>query len=217
LSPLERRPYGIRPGRPGLTPDVVFRTAEKLLKEGKRPTVAAVREVIGGSNSTIAPLLDEWWKELSRRFAGGPAAMDRVPASLAHVVEALYLQIRSEARIRSRQELTTASNSNEKQKIDLEVQSHVLSLREAELAERIRIHERKLMEAEAEVRALTVMLRKEQASCESAQKRLLDAQAALEVATRRRAPTIRPRRPVKAKPRSVAPLGRARVNKRARR
>jgi hypothetical protein len=187
-----------------LTSDVVFRTAEKLLKAGKRPTVAAVREEIGGSNSTIAPLMDEWWKDLSQRFAGGPAAMDRIPASLAHVVEGLYLQVLADARVRSRQELSAASQSSERQKMDLEVRSHVISLREAELEERIRTHERKLLETESEIRALTVMLKKEQASRASVESRLTEAQVSLEKATRRRRAIAPARRRPKAKSRAVA-------------
>jgi acyl-CoA thioesterase FadM len=148
--------------------------------------------------------MDAWWKDFAQRVAGGPAAMDRVPASLAHVVEAVYVQTLSEARHRARQELSTTTQSHEREKMDLEVRSHVLSLREAELEERLRVSERKLLEAEGEARALTVMLRKEQASRLSVDERLKFTQAALEAATRRRRPMAIVRRVPRPKKRSTA-------------
>ena len=71
LVPVERqqRGYGRGPGRPVLTEIEVVRAAEALLREGKRPTVAAVRERTGGSNGTVAPLLDAWWRSFSSRIA----------------------------------------------------------------------------------------------------------------------------------------------------
>jgi Plasmid replication region DNA-binding N-term len=53
-SDIERRGYGRGPGRPGVTEIEVVRAAEALLREGKRPTVAAARERTGGSNGTVA-------------------------------------------------------------------------------------------------------------------------------------------------------------------
>jgi chromosome segregation ATPase len=157
------------------------RAAEALLREGKRPTVAAVRERTGGSNATVAPLLDGWWRSFANRIAEDPAAFERIPSTLAHVAEALWLQTLSEARARARQEASSANHQTEREKADLEVRSHVLSLREAELEERLRKGEKERGELEAQLRALTVALRKEQANAASAERRLASVQNELDV------------------------------------
>jgi septal ring factor EnvC (AmiA/AmiB activator) len=186
-SASEKRGYGRGPGRPGVTEVEVIRAAEALLRAGKRPTVAAVRERTGGSNATVAPLLDAWWRSFSSRIAEGPAAFERIPGALAHVAEALWLQTLSEARARARQEATSAAHQTEREKADLEVRSHVLTLREGELEERLRSREKGYAELEAEVRALTVMLRKEQANTASAERRLTALQSELDGSKARRA------------------------------
>jgi hypothetical protein len=174
----DKRRYGRGPGRPGIAEIEVVRAAEALLREGKRPTVAAVRERTGGSNATIAPLLDAWWRSVSKRIAEGPAAFERIPAPLAHVAEALWLQTLSEARVRARQEQNSDTRQAEQDKTDLEVRSHVLTLREAELEERVRKYEQDRTELEAQIRTLTVLLRKEQANTAAAARRVMQLEAA---------------------------------------
>jgi septal ring factor EnvC (AmiA/AmiB activator) len=172
-----KRSYGRGPGRPGVAEIDVVRAAEALLRDGKRPTVAAVRDSTGGSNATVAPLLDAWWRSFSSRIAEGPAAFERIPSPLAHVAEALWLQTLAEARTRARQEASSANHQTVREKADLEVRSHVLSLREGELEDRLRKREKDHAELEAQMRALTVALRKEQANTASAERRLATLQA----------------------------------------
>ncbi len=209
----KKQGYGRGPGRPGLTEIDVVRAAETLLREGKRPTVAAVRERTGGSNATVAPLLDAWWRSFSSRIAEGPAAFERIPSPLAHVAEALWLQTLSEARARARQEASSATHQTEREKADLEVRSHVLSLREAELEERLQRRDKDQAELEAQVRSLTVILRKAQADAASAERRRAALQAELEtLKTQAAALKARARRkPRKPKP----PTPRTRVRKNA--
>jgi hypothetical protein len=102
----EKVTYGRRPGRPGLAEADVVRAAEQLLREGMRPTVAAVREKVGGSPSTVAPHLDAWWRGLGKRVAQGSAAFERIPAVLVDEVESLWLETLTEARARARKELS---------------------------------------------------------------------------------------------------------------
>jgi uncharacterized coiled-coil protein SlyX len=204
-----KRAYGRGPGRPGVADIEVVRAAEALLREGKRPTVAAVRERTGGSNGTIAPLLDAWWRSFSSRIAEGPAAFERIPSPLAHVAEALWLQTLSEARTRALKEASSAHHQTEREKADLEVRSHVLSLREAELEERLRRREMEHAELEAQVRTLSVALRKEQANSASADRRLAALQAELDglkVKSAAKSPRVPRTRP---KPRSLTRRARA--------
>ena len=51
----------------------VQRGAVSLLRQGQKPSVAALREQLGGgSPNTIAPLLDKYWKSLGQRLQAGP-------------------------------------------------------------------------------------------------------------------------------------------------
>jgi len=168
-----------------LTEIQVVRAADTLLREGKRPTVAAVRERTGGSNATVAPLLDAWWRSFSSRIAAGPAAFERIPGALAHVAEALWLQTLSEARARAHEEMSSRAQQGEREKTDLEVRSHVLTLREAELEERLRKSDRDRSELESQIRTLTVLLRKEQANTAAAERRVMLAQTELATAESR--------------------------------
>ncbi len=132
-------PSGRPSGRPGIGFADVEKAADALLREGSRPTLDRLRERMGrGSPNTIQPLLDQWWKTLSARLDAGPAALHRIPEAVAHIVEALWLQLLAEARIRARQELSTEGEAQSAGRQQLEVRSYVLSLREGELAERVR-------------------------------------------------------------------------------
>ena len=56
-----------------VTREQVWQAADSLSKAGQKPTLAAVRELVGGSYSTLSPLLREWRE---RQAAGAPAGSD---------------------------------------------------------------------------------------------------------------------------------------------
>jgi hypothetical protein len=154
--------YGHTPR--GVSAGDVERAADALLRAGERPTIEKVREKLGtGSPNTINPLLDAWWKRLSARLDAGPAALHRLPESVAHAAEALWMQALDEGRRRAalEQHATTRALATDKQ--TLEVRSHVLSLRESELESRLRDREQRQTALEAQLQDLTTFLRKEQA------------------------------------------------------
>jgi Plasmid replication region DNA-binding N-term len=79
----------IAPSSRGVSSTDVERAADALLRLGERPTIEKIRASLGGgSPNTINPLLDAWWKRLSARLDAGPAALHRLPESVAHVAEA---------------------------------------------------------------------------------------------------------------------------------
>src|SRR5580704_15347580 len=128
----------------GITGRDVELAADALLRQGERPTIERIREKIGrGSPNTINPLLDAWWKRLSARLDAGPAAMHRLPESVAHAAEALWMQALDEGRRRAAQEQHATSRALVTDKQTLEVRSHVLSLRENELESRLRDREQR--------------------------------------------------------------------------
>jgi hypothetical protein len=88
-----------REGAIGL-PDVQ-RAADALLRHGRKPSVAAIREQLGGgSPNTITPLLAKYWETLGVRLGAGPDSLARVPESLARVTELLWRRALDEARER---------------------------------------------------------------------------------------------------------------------
>jgi len=81
----------------------VQHAADALLHRGQKPSVAAVREHLGGgSPNTVGPLLEQYWRGLGKRIPAGPEALERVPESLARMTEALWLRSLDEARERAK-------------------------------------------------------------------------------------------------------------------
>src|SRR5665213_58381 len=81
----------------------VQRAADALLRRGQKPSVAAVREHLGGgSPNTVGPLLEQYWRGLGTRISAGPEALERVPESMARLTEALWLRSLDEARERTK-------------------------------------------------------------------------------------------------------------------
>jgi hypothetical protein len=84
-----------------LTTIEVRRAADALLRQGVKPSVAAVREFLGGgSPNTIAPFLMKYWESLGERLQAGPDALEHVPEALARVTEHFWRRALEEARDR---------------------------------------------------------------------------------------------------------------------
>jgi Plasmid replication region DNA-binding N-term len=186
------KPYGSL--SPGVTAGDVERAADALLRAGERPTIEKIRAALkGGSPNTINPLLDAWWKRLSARLDSGPAALHRLPESVAHVAEALWMQALDEGRRRAQLELKSMDRSTVDQQQALDVRSHVLSLREGELDSRLRDRESTIAALNLQLRELTQMLRKEQATRDAQARRITALEAA---ASSRPAIPAHPRAPL---------------------
>jgi Plasmid replication region DNA-binding N-term len=191
----------LSPNRRGITQSDVSHAADSLLRAGERPTIEKVRAKIGsGSPNTINPMLDAWWKTLSARLDSGPAALHRLPETVAHVAEALWMQALEESRRRVLVEQRDSTRVATLDKERLELRSHVLSLREGELDSRLHDRERTIDELNLRLRELTGMLRKEQATRE------LQTQ---QMTTRRTARATRPNPPrpqARKKPKPAKPI-----------
>jgi hypothetical protein len=164
----------------GVSAGEVERAADALLRTGERPTIEKVREKLGsGSPNTINPLLDAWWRRLSARLDAGPAALHRLPESVAHAAEALWMQALDEGRRRAAQEQHATIRALATDKQTLEVRSHVLSLRENELESRLRDREQRQAALEAQLQDLTTLLSKEQATRDAQARRIGDLERQL--------------------------------------
>jgi hypothetical protein len=170
-------PYGTPSG--GIRQSDVSHAADTLLRAGSRPTVDKVRAKIGrGSPNTVNPMLDAWWKTLSSRLDAGPAALHRLPESVAHVAEALWMQALEEGRRRAFLEQRDSARVTELDMQRLELRSHVLTLREGELDSRLRDRDRTIEELNLRLREITGVLRKEQATCELLLHQIAELQSA---------------------------------------
>ena len=142
-----------------------------------------IRAIIGsGSPNTVGPLLDAWWKRLAGRLDAGPAAFHRLPVSVAHVAEVLWMQALEEGRRRAllEQRITDSALAQDKER--LEVRSHVLTLREGEMEARIQDCDRTNSELREQLALLTGMLKKEQATRGAVARRLSTVEAELSAA-----------------------------------
>jgi hypothetical protein len=193
--PKPKPPIRLSPGSApstgdrGITSADVDRAADSLLREGERPTIEKVRLKIGrGSPNTIYPLLDAWWSRLASRLDAGPAALHRLPEPVAHAAEALWLTALEEARRRAQLESGSSRKALAHERQELTVQSHILSIREQELRDRLTAADQRAARLDTGVETLTTLLRKEQASRAATDRRLAEIQDELTKALTTRRP-----------------------------
>ena len=103
-------------------------------------------------------MLDASWKTLSARLDAGPQALHRLPESIAHIAEALWMQALDEGKRRALLEQRDSARLAELDMQRLELRSHVLTLREGELDSRLRDRDRTIEELNLRLRELTGFL-----------------------------------------------------------
>ena len=196
------------PGPPprGITQSDVSHAADSLLRAGDRPTIEKVRAKLGrGSPNTINPMLDAWWRTLSARLDSGPAALHRLPESIAHITEALWMQALEEGKRRAALEQRDSARVAELDKQRMDLRSHVLTLREGELDSRLRDRDRTIEDLNSRLRELTGLLRKEQATRELLNLKLTQFPR-----------TPRPQRPARQPKKTARKAPKSKITKRAR-
>ncbi len=172
LTDDERPPYtgqDILYREKGVSAADVQRAADALLRRGRKPSIAALRDQLGGgSPNTLAPLLEQYWQALGTRIAAGPDALERVPESLARMTEALWLRSIDEARERVKVSMAgTASSDRDKRALEGKVTELTAALAESrarcsELEAQQLTTLRDRLELRQQVQQLTALLRAEQ-------------------------------------------------------
>jgi hypothetical protein len=145
-------------------------------------------------NSGINP--DQWWATAAARLEAGPAAFHRLPEGVAHICEALWLQALEQGRAHAAREQQAAGAKLTTEQQQIELRSHVLTLREGELESRLRDRERDKAALEEQLKNLTPLLRQEQATREAQARRIAALETQLD-AHRRRLSTVTTRAVVK--------------------
>jgi colicin import membrane protein len=106
-----------KPGRKGLTADQVHSAADTLAVGGIEPTNVAIQKILGGSYSTISPLLRQWRAAKSSVASGTQISEMMVKALEAHAKAACS---EADKRWRVQMDATTADAES------LEEESHRL-------------------------------------------------------------------------------------------
>lgn len=180
-----------RPGRPGVDQTLVEVTANRLLDQGVRPTVNRIRQEIGGSPNTIAPLLDRWWQTLGARLRSRePGALERLPGKLPLIAEAFFCEALEQARVRAKTEVSVARDAADQARAEAEARTYLMTQREKELAELVRAHARRAETLETELRSVRAFERKllaERDALEHRVQELLEKLAKASASTMRRA------------------------------
>jgi chromosome segregation ATPase len=68
-----------------VTKEQVFAAADELQSAGQKPTLEAIRQRLGGSYTTLAPLLREW--KAAQAVANAPSTSEPVPESVVSRME----------------------------------------------------------------------------------------------------------------------------------
>ena len=150
-------------------------------------------------------MLDAWWRTLSARLDSGPAALHRLPESIAHIAEALWMQALEEGKRRAALEQRDSARVAELDKQRMDLRSHVLTLREGELDSRLRDRDRTIEDLNSRLRELTGLLRKEQATRELLNLKLTQFPR-----------TPRPQRPARQPKKTARKAPKSKITKRAR-
>jgi septal ring factor EnvC (AmiA/AmiB activator) len=130
--------------RPGVTRKQVFEAAEALVREGKHPTILAVRTHLGGgSPNTIAPLLSEWRQQHEATPSEAlPAIPETVLADLKRVWGATWQAAQAELRA-EREALAQARQETERERAEMLSEIERLD----EQLDRFQAEQQKMLEA----------------------------------------------------------------------
>jgi hypothetical protein len=114
----------------------VQRAADALLRQGRKPSVAAIREQLGGgSPNTVTPLLAKYWEKLGGRLGDGPESLERVPEALARVTELLWRRALEEATERLKLSQSPETNATGMEQMQEQIGKLSIALAEARARE----------------------------------------------------------------------------------
>lgn len=143
-----------RPGRPGVTYDQFDAAALEILKKGERPSVERIMDLVGGSHSTLGPMMDVWYKQLATRIELRSAAFSNLPGSLSDLAHAFFTCALDEAHRIASDRVGTLRVANDMRMDDLDARAS--AIRRVEEALNARIDQR-----DADVEELRTALREE--------------------------------------------------------
>ena len=191
----------------------IERAARSLLADGDRPTVEAVRKILGrGSPNHIATCMQTFWKNQAALNVGDPIALTRLPPELADAAVAQWEQALRLAQQTAQYEDNAARALLEQLRRDVDHRVHSVEMREKEWDLAARVRERALADAREHVNVLMKELAVDRAELRAREARILDLESQLEehrqqlatviasaIARNRKIAVRRPRRPNRPK------------------
>jgi uncharacterized coiled-coil DUF342 family protein len=99
-----------------VTPEQIFDAADQIAAAGQRPTLDAVRQIVGGSYTTISPALNEW--KAKQKAAASPLR-EPAPAAVGERLAAVGADIWALALELANSRLAAEREALEKARVDM--------------------------------------------------------------------------------------------------
>jgi hypothetical protein len=156
--------YGEGRTRQNVSYGDVERAAIVILKSGRRPTVATIRDALqGGSPDTIADALNRFWGTLGARIEGDPAALSRMPPDIANLADGMWQRALKLAGEAAAHDDNAARERLKQIQLENEIKKHSFELREKEMDTQARERERALADSRDHLLLLSKTLARDQA------------------------------------------------------
>lgn|GEM_PF-3247557 len=174
----------------------VFLAADRILRSGRRPTVHAVRELLGGgSPNSVTAYINDWYRELGGRLTAQEASIDSVPPEAVSLLAALWRLARSDDHAQPDAKSDVGRRLLEMERVSLSAQISALETLNAELQRHRASAELSLADARALLARREAAFDEMQVQLAGLTKSLAAARMNLEVEKSRREmrPTRQPR------------------------
>lgn len=159
----------------------VERAALDILATERRPSVEAVRELLGrGSPATIAMCLKRFWRDLGIRAQGDPAAFTRLPSEIIEAVETIWQRSLALAAQTAKNDQNAARERLEQIRIENDVRAQSFELRERAYETAARERERALADSRDHLLSTLRMLESDRATLKAWETRIAELEAQVE-------------------------------------
>lgn len=148
----------------GVTEKDVWKAADALLLEGRRPTVEGVRQQIGrGSPNTVTPYLDTWFRGLGRRlqdpgaFSSPSAVPEPIATAASHFWEVALAAARGQVETElahQREELDRERQALRDAQLELLAEKAALEVTKSAMDETVSLAKAQLGEANRQIQTL---------------------------------------------------------------
>lgn len=129
----------------------IFKAADQLADDGKRPTLEGVRAITGGSYTTISPALNEW---KAQRVAANAPLKDPAPQAVSDKLSSVGAEIWTTALELANDRLATEREALEKARRELEADRDEATGLADNLAEKVETLQAECKDLEARVASL---------------------------------------------------------------
>jgi hypothetical protein len=187
----------------------VWQAADRILRSGRRPTVAGVRELLsGGSPNSVTSYLDDWYRELGGRLVAAEAPLSGLPPPAVSLLMELWrLAAKSDHPSGDRATAEDASAQLRKaENLSLVAQAKALEALNAELQRHRASAERSLAETRALLARREAALEEERTRLATLELVLAKTRLDLEIALERRRLSVASRQSKTARRRASKPV-----------